>query len=124
VRLRIAFVVLALSVLACGQYVGTPTPAVTPEPQEAPPTVTPSPAPARVTPSATTEDVQTATVRAALVNVRATPDGEVIGQLQAGTDVRIIECGADWCEIEADGMTGFVFIGCLSLADGRGCVAK
>jgi uncharacterized protein YraI len=115
------FLVLAVIVLCgCNPYVATLTPTLT-----APvPTVTPSPAPARVTPSATAEDVQTATVRAALVNVRATPDGEVIGQLQAGTDVRIIECGADWCEIEADGMIGFVFIGCLSLADGRGCVAK
>jgi hypothetical protein len=122
---RLTLVILVLVTLACGQYVGTPTLPVTPEPQEVvpPPTSTPSPAPARVTPSATAE-AETATVRAALVNVRANPDGEVIGQLQAGTDVRIIECGADWCEIEADGMIGFVFIGCLSLADGRGCVAK
>jgi hypothetical protein len=116
--MRKLLVLVVIVLCGCNPYVSTFTPTAPP------PNLTPSPAPARATPSATAEAVQTATVRAALVNLRATPDGEVIGQLQAGTDVRIIECGADWCEIEADGMTGFVFIGCLSLADGRGCVAK
>jgi uncharacterized protein YraI len=120
---RVSILAILAAILASGCIMSAiAIPTLTPT--VPPPTSTPSPAPARVTPSATAEDVQTATVRAALVNLRATPDGEVIGQLQAGTDVRIIECGADWCEIEADGMTGFVFIGCLSLADGRGCVAK
>jgi hypothetical protein len=113
--------VLVLSSLACMEQVVTPTPTVSPvEP-------TPSPLPAtptrRAVPSATAEaDVQTAVVRAALVNVRAMPDGEVIGQIEAGQEVEIVECQDNWCLLVEP--AGYVFQGCLSIADGQGCTAK
>jgi hypothetical protein len=110
---------LVLSMLACAVQVSPAVPVLSPS-------ATPAPT---VTPTATPhepheEDVQTATVRAALVNVRANPDGEVVGQVEAGTDVRIIECADGWCEVEADEMTGWIYQGCLSIADGQGCEAK
>jgi uncharacterized protein YgiM (DUF1202 family) len=114
--------VLVLSSLACMEQVVTPTPtvsAVAPTPSLVPATPT-----RRAVPSATAEaqDVQTAVVRAALVNVRAEPGGEVVGQLEAGTDVRVIECIDGWCQIvDPD---GWVFQGCLSIADGQGCEAR
>ena len=95
----------------------TPTaPATTPTAPAPAPTASPSAVP-------TEAEADTATVRAALVNVRAEPNGEVVGQLIAGTDVRVIGCDADWCEVETDDLTGFVFVGCLSISDRR-CEAK
>jgi SH3-like domain-containing protein len=112
-RLRIAFLVMALSVLACAVPVGTASP---PPSATASPTRTP-----RAT--ATSEDVQTiAVVRAALVNVRAMPDGDVIGQIEAGQEVEIVECQDNWCLLIEP--AGYVFQGCLSIADGQGCTAK
>jgi hypothetical protein len=119
-----AILTLILLSLACGQYV-TATPTVSP------PSSTPSPSSTAPVPTATAkpteasvpaQDVQTATVRAALVNVRAMPGGEVVGQLGAGQDVEIVECADDWCQIVDP--AGWVFQGCLSIADGQGCEAK
>jgi hypothetical protein len=120
----LAILALILASLACGQQIVTPAPTAQPSPLS--PSATPAPT---VTPTATPheeheEDVQTATVRAALVNVRTEPEGEVVGQLEAGTDVRVIECADGWCEVEADELTGWIFQGCLSIADGQGCEAK
>jgi uncharacterized protein YgiM (DUF1202 family) len=116
-RTILAVCVLILSSLACGQYVGTPTPAPT--------TLPPSPTPAAtVTPQATgtAEDVQTAIVRAALVNVRTSPGGEVVGQIEAGQEVEIVGTDGDWVQI-AD-PEGWVWAGCLSGINEKGCTAK
>ena len=121
-RFLLSMTALAVMSLACGQQIVTPTPEPTPtaSPQPAA-TLSPTAPP---TASATeAEQTETATVRAALVNVRAEPGGEVVGQLTAGTDVRVIGCEGDWCEIEADEASGFVFIGCLSVDSGKGCIA-
>jgi hypothetical protein len=120
-RLRAALIVLTLAALACGEFVGTPTP-TPPAPATSPPSPT---AAATVTPQATgtaSADVQTAIVRAALVNVRANPGGEVVGQIEAGQEVEIVGCVDGWCEIAEP--AGYVFQGCLSIADGLGCEAK
>jgi hypothetical protein len=110
--------VLVLSSLACMEQVATPTPAVS----AAEPAPTPSPVPAsatrRAAPSPTAEaDVQTAVVRAAFVNVRAMPDGEVIGQIEAGQEVEIVECQDNWCLLVEP--AGYVFQGCLSEVAGE-----
>ena len=123
-RVLLAVILLAGVTLACGQYVGTPTPEVTPEPQEVVPSVSPSPDPRPTTAPTATAEADTATVRAALVNVRQSPNGDVIGSLEAGTDVRVIACADGWCEVEADELTGYIFQGCLSISDGQGCEAK
>jgi uncharacterized protein YgiM (DUF1202 family) len=110
---------LVLSSLACTQAVVTPTP-------PAPTTLPPSPTPAAtVTPQATGTalvDVQTAIVRAALVNVRANPGGEVVGQIEAGQEVEIVGTDGDWVQI-AD-PAGWVWAGCLSGINEKGCTAK
>jgi hypothetical protein len=112
---------LILASLACGQQIVMPTPQATPTP---PPSASPSPVPTlTATPRATEAAADTAVVRAAMVNVRQSPGGDVIGQLIAGTDVLVIGCVDDWCEVETDDLTGFVFIGCLSISDRR-CEAK
>jgi uncharacterized protein YgiM (DUF1202 family) len=116
-----AILTLILSSLACMEQVATPTPAAME------PTSTPLPATAtrRAAPSATATseaDVQTAVVRAAFVNVRAMPDGEVVGQIEAGQEVEIVECQDNWCLLVEP--AGYVFQGCLSIAEGRGCVAR
>jgi hypothetical protein len=118
-RFSLILVVMTVMTIACAiQVPSTAAPT---------PTVTPTAAPT----SSPTDEVsrQSATVRAALVNVRAEPEGEVVGQLEAGTDVRVIECGDDpdepdyqWCQIVEP--AGWVFQGCLSIADGQGCEAK
>jgi uncharacterized protein YgiM (DUF1202 family) len=118
-RVLLPLGILILASLSCNQAVVTVTPSATLAPSAT------LPATATAAPSATaTDDGQTAQVRAALVNVRQSPGGEVVGQLQAGTDVRVIGCEADWCEIQADDLTGFVFVGCLSIATGQGCEAR
>lgn len=136
-RVFLTLLTLVLASLACGQYV-TPTPEAAatvsyPAPQQVPPSPTPT---VPATAAATEAGAEVATVRAATLNVRQEPCdrngencGDVIGQVQAGTDVRVIACGTDpdepgynWCEIEDP--AGFVFIGCLSIAEGQGCSAK
>ena len=116
-----ALIVLVLATLACGQYI-TPTPEAIPPTSAATrqPTLSPT---GTAVPSATAEADDTAVVRAAAVNVRNAPDGsEVVGQLVAGTDVLILEIDGDWAHIaEPD---GWVFVGCLSISDGKGCLAK
>ena len=63
-----------------------------------------------------------AQIVAPVVNVRAKPDGDVIGTLKAGDAVTVLSCDGNWCEI-AD-PAGYVFKGCLSVESGLGCEAK
>jgi hypothetical protein len=126
-RIFLAFLVLALGVLACGQYV---TPTSIPNALGTPdathrPLPTPTPTVTQAQPTAT-EEAQTAIVRAALVNVRSSPGGEVVRQIEAGTEVVILQIvkddqGDEWAMIAQD---EYVFKGCLSIADGQGCEAK
>jgi uncharacterized protein YgiM (DUF1202 family) len=119
-RFLLAVVVLSIASLAClmsAAQLETPTPVPSPSATPAP-TVTPTATPHE----AHEEDVQTATVRAALVNVRANPDGEVIGQVEAGQDVTILEIDGDWVHIaEPD---GWLWIGCLDGLSEKGCTAR
>jgi uncharacterized protein YgiM (DUF1202 family) len=118
-RLWALLIVLALLQLACIMSAAQ-IPTITPTP---PPSASPSPVPtATATPRATEAAVDTAVVRAAVVNVRAMPGGEVVGQIEAGQEVEIVACVDDWCEIVDP--SGYVFQGCLSIADGQGCEAK
>jgi uncharacterized protein YgiM (DUF1202 family) len=117
--LAILAAILASSacVLSAAQ-VPTATPTVSPPPASP----TPTPAPTATERPRTTEeaaDVQTATVRAALVNVRANPGGEVIGQVEAGQEVTVLETDGDWVRIEG----GWIWGGCLVGSD-RGCEAR
>jgi hypothetical protein len=117
-----AIALLVLAALACGQYV-TPTPAaIVPSP---PPSATPSPT---RTPraTATSEDVQTiAVVRQAFVNIRTEPDGAVIGYVEAGQRVVVIECQGSWCLIRANDVDGWIWRGCLEeYAEERKCEAR
>jgi uncharacterized protein YgiM (DUF1202 family) len=121
-RPALAIGVLVLVSLACGQYVPTVTPTaqVTPEPQEAatqPATPTPAPSPVP-----TAADVAVIVVPA--VNVRAEPDGAVIGSLAAGDSVTVLECRDSWCQVEYLEQTGYIWAGCLSIESGLGCEAK
>jgi uncharacterized protein YgiM (DUF1202 family) len=112
------FIVLALAQLACIMSAmqvptATPTPTATPVPTA---TITPFPA---------AEDGQTAVVRAALVNVRQSPDGEVVGQVEAGQSVTVLGYSDDgeWAQIEAAEISGWIFAGCLQ-GSSKGCIAK
>jgi uncharacterized protein YgiM (DUF1202 family) len=117
-RVLLSAVVMVLSSLACTQAVVVPTVTATP-----PPSASPSPVPTTTaTPRETEAAADTAVVRAAVVNVRAMPGGEVVGQIEAGQEVEIVACVDDWCQIVDP--AGFVFQGCLSIADGQGCEAK
>jgi uncharacterized protein YgiM (DUF1202 family) len=120
-RFEILLLSLILASLACQiQVPGAVTPSPTPTP---PPSASPSPVPTlTATPRATEAAADTAVVRAAVVNVRAMPGGEVVGQIEAGQEVEIVACVDDWCQIVDP--AGFVFQGCLSIADGQGCEAK
>jgi serine/threonine-protein kinase len=115
--------VLVLSSLACMEPVAT----ITPEPTATPPPSPSATAAPSATPTATRTpaDVQTtsATVRAALVNVRAEPGGEVIGQVEAGTDVLVIgtDDSGDWVQIAEP--AGWLWGGCLE-GSTRGCEAE
>jgi hypothetical protein len=118
-RNLVALLVLVLSTLACGQYVTTtPSPTLT--------TVSPSLVPAVLSPTQTpvpTETPQTvatnqAVIVKAVVNVRTSPCdkdgnncGSVIGSLEAGDVVEVIECKDDWCSIKPE---GWVFQGCTN----------
>jgi hypothetical protein len=129
IRVLFALAVLSLASLACGgQFVATVTPTSQP-PQvvtQVTPVSTPTNTPASALPPSpvpTAADV--ATVVQATVNLRAEPDGAVIGSLAAGDSVTVIRCDADWCEIETEQMSGFIFAGCLSgYGEGKGCEAK
>jgi uncharacterized protein YgiM (DUF1202 family) len=115
----LAILAVILANLACVMS-AVQIPTITPTP---PPSASPSPVPtATATPRATEAAADTAVVRAAVVNVRAMPGGEVVGQIEAGQEVEIVACVDDWCQIVDP--AGFVFIGCLSIADGQGCEAK
>lgn len=121
-RLAIASIFLLAVTLACAMPVSTVTPAQTAAPVE---TNTKSPVVLQSTgaPTATSES-QMAIVKAAAINVRQKPDGEVIAILNAGNTVRVVKCLGNWCQIEKP-FDGWVWRGCLrELAKGLGCQAK
>lgn len=124
---KINFVLFSLVavVLACGQYITiTPIPA---------PSMTPIPSPT-VTSSAISNAPNVAIVRQPAVNVRAEPnaDSMVVGYLQSGDVVTILECIETWCMITRsvgnaiEHPFGWVWRGCLGGVnpDGLGCEAK
>ena len=113
----LALSVLALGILACGQIVTTPT--TTPAPAVIAPTVTVT---LTLLPSPTaTLSPGLAQIVAPVVNVRAKPDGDVIGTLKAGDAVTVLSCDGNWCEIEQ----GWVWRGCISdNPDNLGCEAR
>jgi uncharacterized protein YgiM (DUF1202 family) len=114
-KVLLSAVVILLSSIACSIQKGGPvatTPVTTPTTVPA----TASPAP---TIAATEADDQTAVVRAAVVNVRAKPGGEVVGQVEAGQEVTVLETDGDWVRIEG----GWIWGGCL-VGSTRGCEAK
>jgi uncharacterized protein YgiM (DUF1202 family) len=118
----LAILAAILASLACTQVVSPPSvsgmftaAAATPAPS-----ATPTPEPTQTSVPAAVS--QTAIVRAAFVNVRAEPNGEVVGQIEAGTNVQIVECRDDWCQIVEP--AGWVFQGCLSIAGDLRCEAK
>jgi len=108
--------------------VATPTPTPTPAPSPTPTpkpenTQKPTPAPS-VTPQATPEATPapqaavsgTAKVRKGIVaNVRSGPgmSYEVIGELKAGTAVKLVSVSGTWYQIDANGFTGYVSSVCL-----------
>lgn len=106
----LAFIFLVAISLACNQEVpGTPTPTVTRL--------------ATKTPIATATQSWNAIVAEPFVNVRADPEGAVIGTLRAGDAVEIIECTNNWCRIAEP--SGWIWQGCLSVRpDGLGCQAR
>lgn len=125
-RLRLAILALVISSLACMEQVSTVTPAFTPQATAADPIPSPAPtATPRPSPTATVPAEDTAVVVQALVNLRDAPDGTVIGSLEAGQAVTVIQCDADWCEVETKQMSGFVYRGCISdNPEELGCTAK
>lgn len=48
-----------------------------------------------------------AEVKATTLNVRSAPDGEIIGQLDKGTQVELIALGDGWWHIRGDGLEGW-----------------
>jgi uncharacterized protein YgiM (DUF1202 family) len=126
-RIFLTLLTLALAILACRK--ATPC-----EIDQARCTPTPPPAPpatAIFTPTATSVHVEThvytatpqaAIVLAVYVNVRQTPDGAVIGTLEAGEVVTVLDVRGDWVHIvEPD---GWVYIGCLKDLSDKKCEAK
>lgn len=112
-RATVVIVFLVLSSLACSIQTS--------------PAVTKTPAPTVVTvekqvttPSTTPE--WTATVKLPMVNVRAEPNGKVIGSLTVGTTVTVKQCVGNWCQITNP--NGWIFKGCLDVDSGLGCAAK
>jgi uncharacterized protein YgiM (DUF1202 family) len=93
------------------------TPEVSPTP---PPSASPSPVPTlTATPRATEAAADTAVVRAAVVNIRAIPGGAVVGQVEAGQEVTVLETDGDWVRIEG----GWIWGGCL-VGSEKGCEAR
>ena len=125
-HVTLAIAVLALSALACGQYVPTITPTPSPVPPTAAATATPEPT---RTPEPTATDgevVQTATIQATVyVRTAADPNSPEAGSLTTGAEVEIVACEGDWCEIRTNELTGYVFRGCLSdNPEGLRCEAR
>jgi SH3-like domain-containing protein len=123
-RILIALAVLALGMLACGQYV-TLTP--TPNALVMVPTATiPAATRTATVPTATvdTPNAETATIVQAVVTIRDAPNGEPTGDyLKAGETVTVLRCVGDWCRIKEP--LGWVYRGCLSdNPDELGCTAK
>lgn len=119
-RVVLAVGVLALSVLACTQAVVTPSPVPT-----VANTSTAVPTLARATQTAPApRTVETATVLRAVVNVREVPGGKVVGYLEAGQVVTVLECTDDYCKISTGVLTGYVWRGCISGNDDRRCEAR
>jgi hypothetical protein len=117
-KAKLFVLALVLASLACTQAVTT---AVTPVVTQ---TLSPIPALTR-TPKATLEarTESTVTISKPLVNVRAEPNGVVIGTLAAGDTVTVIECKANWCSIKEP--AGYVWMGCLTgLNKNLGCEAR
>ena len=118
-QIRIALLILSVSILACGQYV-TPAPAVSPT--ETSPTarpaqlVTVSPT-QTVSAPASIESVDTAKVVSAIVYVRSAPSGDVIkgpkNYVSAGDTVTVESCSGSWCKISAP-VSGYIWRGCIS----------
>jgi SH3-like domain-containing protein len=124
-RFLVFISILILASLACGQKI-TMTPTVQPS-YVSNATQVPT---LSVTKTAVMETVMetpeplTAIVKAAAINVRAKPDGEVIAILNAGNTVQIVVCRGNWCQIK-EPVEGWVWRGCLrGLAKGLGCQAK
>lgn len=79
--------------------------------------------PATRTPEATATRQWKAVVAGPFVNVRAAPDGTVIGTLRAGDAVEVLECASNWCRVREPG--GWIWQGCLSYRPaGLECRAK
>lgn len=110
-----ALVILGVT-LACTQAVVTPP--VTPSPSPVP-AVTRTP---EATPAARTG--ATATVLRAVVNLRDNPGGVVIGNLEAGDTVTVLECLGDWCKVKSLEQMGYIWRGCLSGNPDVGCEAR
>ena len=115
--MRRLLLILSMTAFACVQVVITPTVAPSPLPS---PTVTVSLPQATATiPPSETEWI--GVVRQPVVNVRQTPGGAVIGALNAGDRVTIIQCLNEWCQIDP---AGWVWRGCLEgAASSLGCEA-
>lgn len=104
--------VLVLSALACSVQVAPP------EPTTPLPTVVIYENP--VTTVLTTPESSVVTVSQVLVNVRASPNGSVIGYAKSGDTLAVISCSGAWCQVrKPDGAkwkqeTGYIFRGCIS----------
>lgn len=120
---RFAFLVLVIPMLACGTYI-TPTPVPTYEITNT--VVLPTPTAPLPTPTElviVASSTHAATVAKAVVNVRESPNGAVVGSLEAGQTVNVLGCSGNWCKI--DDPAGYVWQGCLSdNPDGLGCEAR
>src|SRR5690242_17502458 len=100
-RVAVVIVFLVLSSLACSIQT---SPAATATP--APTVVTVE---KQVTTVPTTPE-WTATVKLPTVNVRAEPNGKVVGSLTVGTTVTVRQCVGNWCQIAEP--VGWIFKGC------------
>ena len=110
-RALFAVLVVVGVTLACGTYV-TPTP--TALPASGVTVVTPTPTrTARPTPTPTAAADEHVTIQAT-VNVRAEPDGIVIGSLASGEVVDLERCRDNWCKIRIERVFGYVWQGCTS----------
>ncbi len=91
------------------------------------PTTTPkSTAAKQIKPTATMHEWTTEVVRP-YINVRASAGGDPTGKyLRAGDTVTVLSCVDNWCEIEPlpewEIEAAYVWIGCLDLDSGKGCV--
>jgi len=116
VRRQIRFIaVLVLASIACSVQVSKPAMIATAEPTATKQIV--------MTKTATPEGEWTATVRQVSVNVRSEPNGGVIGYVESGDVVTVLDCVGNWCQIEKP--AGWIWRGCLSDNPARlGCQTK